>query len=141
MISTNVAEVIGALNAIQIRVADTRPVMELIKEHQTSKILLDIMQDKSAPDGESWAPWAASTRASREKKGNVAQGLLWDTGTYLASIQASATINTVIIGSSDRIATWLQEGTHRMPARPVFGWTDEDSTYVETLLMRHIEGV
>ena len=138
MITTNLAEVIGVLHGIQARVRDTRPVMERIKEHQHSKVLLEIMSDKHEPDGKAWAPWAASTREAREKKGNVGQGLLWDKGTYLASIQSSATINSIIIGSNDRVAKWLQEGTTRMPARPVFGWSDEDTTFAETLLARHL---
>lgn len=141
MITTNLAEVIGVLNGIHARVVNTKPVMERIAEHRASKALLDVMQDKHDPEGKAWADWRPSTRESREKKGNVAQGLLWDKGTYLASIQAQTTAHSVAIGSNNPVAGFLQFGTSRMVARPVFGWSEEDTTYAERLLVRHIEGI
>ena len=118
MITTNVAEVVGLLNGMAARVKNMAPVMARIGEHQASKVLLEIMQEKHDPEGNAWAPWMPSTRASRTKKGNVGLGLLWDRGDLLASVKVHSALDRVAIGSDSPHAGYLQDGTPKMAARP-----------------------
>lgn len=141
MITTNIPEVVSALNAMLARVHNMAPVMARIGEHQASKVLLEIMQEKTDPNDHRWAAWKPSTRASREKKGNAALGLLWDRGDLLASIKMKAGASEVAIGTDNPHAGYLQHGTSKMEARPFLGWSDEDMAYAERLVALHIEGL
>ncbi len=98
------------------------------------------MQDKRSPDGGQWAPWATRTAASRGRKGNAAQGLLWDSGTLLASIQMQARDGLVSIGTDTAYAQYLQGGTGNMPAREFLGWTERDTKAAERMVLDYIEG-
>lgn len=87
---------------------------------------------KGAAFGNPWAPWAASTFRARVRKGNVAKGLLDDSGALKRSLFASvrqATRLQVINGGLRLILApanpeqrrkfgFLLRGTRFMPARP-----------------------
>ena len=86
-----------------------------------------IVKLKADPDDKPWKPWAPSTAKARERKGNAALGLLFDTGTLLRSINAEVKNHgqkggiTVYVGSNTKYAGWLNDGTEKMPARPFLG--------------------
>ena len=82
---------------------------------------------KKDPDDKPWKAWAPSTAKARERKGNAALGLLFDSGTLLRSITAEVKNHgskggvSVYVGSNTRYAEWLNDGTEKMPARPFLG--------------------
>lgn len=82
---------------------------------------------KTDPNDKPWAPWAPSTAKARERKGNAALGLLFDSGNLLRSITAEVKNHgskggvSVYIGSNVKYAGWLNDGTEKMPARPFLG--------------------
>lgn len=82
---------------------------------------------KTDPNDKPWQPWAPSTAHARERKGNAALGLLFDSGNLLRSITAEVKNHgskggvAVYIGSNTKYAGWLNDGTEKMPARPFLG--------------------
>lgn len=76
-----------------------------------------IRSEKTAPSGDPWASYAASTLA-RKKKGD---GLLVVSGRLMGSISASVAGDTAIIGTNVFYGAFHQEGTPKMPARPFLG--------------------
>ncbi len=141
MITVDAAQAIAVLNAMAARMANTQPVLAQIGEFTASKVMLEIMSEKDDPDGHPWAAWMPATRAQREKKGNVGLGLLWDKGTLLGSIRVQASAKEVEIGSTDKVAKFLQEGTTKMQARPIFGWSAAEQSMTEQFVARYIEGL
>jgi phage gpG-like protein len=139
-ITSNVAEVVAVLNGYTARMRDMRGVMDRIGTYAGNKALLSIMDEKDDPEGRPWTEWRDSTRESREKKGNARFGLLWDDGTLLASINVQAGLQQVTVGTDTPYARFLQDGTSKMAARPILGWSDEDVEYAEQLIALHVTG-
>lgn len=74
------------------------------------------------PYGEPWKPLAPSTLEKRRKKGRGAK-ILQDTGVMRRSLNWQLRgRNAVAVGFSDKKAVWHQEGTERIPARPMLPW-------------------
>jgi phage gpG-like protein len=140
-ITSNVAEVVAVLNGYTARMRDMRGTMDRIGTYAGNKALLAIMDEKDDPEGRAWSEWTATTRESREKKGNANLGLLWDGGTLLASIRVQAGLRNVTVSSDRPYARFLQDGTSKMAARPFLGWSDEDIEYAEQLIALHVQGV
>ncbi len=140
MIATNALEVIAVLNGTVARIRDPKPVLERVAEHQASKVLGSIMSEKDDPDSHPWAEWMPSTRAQREKKGNVGLGLLWDRGDLLQSIKVDVGRGGFQIGTNNAHAGYLQEGTPKMAARPFLGWSARDIEIAERSVMSYIQG-
>jgi phage gpG-like protein len=140
-ITTNAAEVAAVLNGYVARMRDMRGVMDRIGTYAGNKALLAIMDEKDDPEGRPWTEWRESTREQRIKKGTEKTGLLWDDGTLLASIKVQAGLRTVTVGTDTPYAKFLQDGTSKMAARPLLGWSDEDIEYAERLIALHVQGV
>lgn len=87
-----------------------------------------ILAGKRSPEGVPWAAWSARRRKEREAKGNVSQGLLWDTGALLQSIRAEVGAGDVSIGTDKEYASELQWGRDNMPARPYIGFSAADES-------------
>lgn len=141
MITIDAAGAIAVLNGMALRMADTKPVLALIGEFAASKVMLEIMSEKDDPEGHPWAAWMPSTREQRTKKGNVGLGLLWDEGTLLGSIRVQASAKEVVIGTNVKHAQYLQDGTPKMAARPIFGWSLAEQAMTEQFVARYIEGL
>jgi phage gpG-like protein len=139
-ITTNVAEVVGMLNGYVARMRDMRGTMERIGTYAGNKALLAIMDEKDDPEGQPWTEWRDTTREHRIRKGTEKTGLLWDDGTLLASIKVQAGLRQVTVGTDVPYAKFLQEGTSKMAARPLLGWSDEDVEYAERLIALHVTG-
>ena len=97
----------GAQSAARIQIQETRERIE---------------QTKVAPDGTAWAPWAASTRRLRQKTGG---SLLNVTGALSRSFYSIVSFKEAIIRSAVPYFQYLQNGTPRMPARPMLGWSQK----------------
>lgn len=72
-----------------------------------------------------WKPWAPSTAKARERKGNAALGLLFDTGALAMSITRKLTSSKHLqVGTALHYAEYLNNGTPKMPARQFIGVSD-----------------
>jgi phage gpG-like protein len=141
MMTFDASQAIGYIDGMLARLLNMQPLMAEIGAQQASKIMLRIMAEKDDPDGHPWAAWMPATRDERARKGNVGQGLLWDKGTLLHSINVRASSLGVEIGSDSPYARFLNEGTRRMAARPIVGWSAADVAGVENQVVRYLEGI
>lgn len=147
MLSIDVNEALAGIDMMLRRAADPLPVLGVIGAREAENARARIRDSKTSPWGGSWAPWAPSTRAHREHKGNADQGLLWDEGDLLKSIRYDAqtgrflagSLGTVEIGSDMAYAGYLQDGTSKMPARPFLGWNPATFPFYELLLANWVE--
>lgn len=111
-----------------------------------SKILVQstrsrLLSSKTGPDGSRWAPWATSTRVTRQKAGTAGKGLLNDSGTLLNAIQGQVSGRQAIVGVNKARApygSFLQLGTKNMPARPFIGISRQDRGQISDLLRTYL---
>lgn|SRR5574343_22402 len=81
-----------------------------------------IISSKKDVNDRAFAPWAASTRAARQKDGSAALGILHKSGGLANSIYFKVkNKNTLKVGSSASYAPWLNFGTQNMPERQFMG--------------------
>lgn len=139
MITADFSPVLAELRAMLARTADMQPALHAIGEMQADAIQARITTLKSAPDGEEWSPWSERRLKERTDKGNVGQGLLWDTGTLLHSIVVVDDPTQVVIGTPLPYADELQNGRDDMGPRPFIGWVDDKLPLVEEMLARYVE--
>ncbi len=94
--------------------------MAQIHKKQIRKRLLT---DKAGPDGETWKPWAESTRAQRERKGTAGSGMLVDNRDLVNSFKVAFTTARGKLGSVLPYASAQHFGDSRrnLPARPYAG--------------------
>lgn len=117
-------EVQQAIGDIRKKLEKPRDMLREIGDIIVEDIKNRIVKTKQSPENEApWAPWAPSTAKARERKGNAALGLLFDSGNLLNSITAQivGSHNTLQIGTNVHYATYLHNGTPKMPARPFMG--------------------
>lgn len=129
----------GIQNAIE-SLDDPSELLNEVGEALALSTIQRIMTTKTAPSGQAWAPWATSTLLARNKKGNAAQGLLYDTGALGNSITWQVKGKTVEVGSSlGVIGEYLQNGTANMPARPFIGLSKEDLTEAQRITKEYFK--
>jgi phage virion morphogenesis protein len=89
--------------------------------------------DETDPDGVAWIP----SRASRLRAGG---GTLFDTGRLFHSIQLfSVDEESRAIGTNVPYAPFHQFGTRTLPRRQFLGFSDEDATIVEGLIIKRVQ--
>lgn len=110
----------GMQSAARIEIEETR------KRIETTKV---------TPDGQPWAPWALSTRKLRAKTGGT---LLNVTGRLARSFYSIVTDRMAIIRSAAPYFKYLQEGTPKMPARPMLGWSQKTINKVMAEIKRKL---
>ena len=88
-----------------------------------------ITTTKRDPDNNPWAPWAPATRKIRRKTGG---SLLYVTGKLSQSFYSIVDSSRAIIRSSVSYFQYLQNGTFKMPARPMLGWSEKTINKVIT---------
>ena len=118
IVEIDVSEAVAGFEAMLHRVTDLRPMFEEVGAWQEQKTVRRIEETKLTPHGALWAEWQLGTFKKRQQKGNVSQGLLWDTGLLLNSFSWETDESGVEIGTTNEIAPWLQDGTSKMVARP-----------------------
>lgn len=125
-----------AINALEAAflAASEGPLLEELASLLVSSVKNRIRDTKENPFGLDWEEWATGTRKIRERKGNALQGLLWDTGDLLNSIQSRISPGTVAVGSPLEYAQYLQEGTVHMPAREFLGFSAEDIAGIDDII-------
>lgn len=94
---------------------------------------------KQGPDGKPWAPWSMATLLGRLRKGTASGGILYDSGNLMRSIQAEVQSNSVIVGTKVNYASFLQDGTKNMPARPFVGVSKQDEGRINDILRKHLK--
>lgn len=107
------------------RVEDPVPYFEWVGIAEKRRVKDRIMRTKIDPEGKPWVPWAPFTAEKRDALGNYAQGIMWDTGRLLNSVDfAIDGAYGVDIGTDVWYAPKHQEGEGRIPQREIFGWED-----------------
>jgi hypothetical protein len=140
MMTIDSAQVLAELGVLQHRILAPTAFLQEVGITQRDKARARIAQTKTTPWGSAWNPWMESTLASRTRKGNTEQGLLFDSGALLASIYYEQDAMSVSIGSDDDIAPYLQDGTKNMDARTFLGWEDSDFASMEVIAMLYLGG-
>lgn len=102
-----------------------------------------ITTTKTSPNGSPFAPWSVATLFARQKKGNAARGILYDTGNLLNAVQYQVVGKQVEVGvdGSAPYGVYLQNGTRHMPARPFVGISEQDRQMVRVLLQSYLKQV
>lgn len=102
-----------------------------------------ISTTKTSPNGVPFTPWALGTALARQRKGNAARGILYDTGNLLNSISYQVIGKQVQVGvtTAAPYGTYLQNGTRHMPARPFVGISEQDREMVRVLLQTYLKQV
>jgi hypothetical protein len=118
-----------ALLALPNRLRNLRPLMQEAIAPEVNAMLKRHWDSKGAAFGHRWAPWAASTKRARIRKGNADKGLLRDTDhLFQAVFRARSTDDRLrIINGGLRLqlntgvpyAIFHQVGTQFMPERQV----------------------
>jgi len=142
MLTTDFGTALTILGGMLARMADMQPALKRIGQQKASDIQDNILHGKHTPDGDAWSPWTHYTRSEREHKGNVSQGLLWDTGALVNSIHAQSHAGSVSIGTDVAYGPDLQygrSGHQAMDARPFLGWAPSDLPMVSHMLALYIE--
>ncbi len=121
------------------QLSDTRPALQAIGRMLVESTQERLQKTKTSPDGAKWAPWSLATLLGRQKKGNSALGLLFDSGSLSRSITYEVTENQVTVGARAKYASFLQDGTDKMPARPFVGISNEDERRIQDILTAHLE--
>lgn len=118
---------IDAFLAHMLRVAVELPHAQRRGEEAAGKALAHLAYELVGTEHEGWAALADSTVARKQARGLTgrvsATDPLYATGEYRISISYRVEGGAVLVGSGDPIAPFLEFGTSRMPARPVFGPT------------------
>jgi phage gpG-like protein len=146
MITIDIQQAMSELTMIAARAVDMQPVLHTIGGMEADKIWGRIRDGKVDPWGNAWEPWVPFTRSERERKGNVQQGLLWDTGALLDSFEDQSAVNAnpmeVVIGTRINYAEELQEGRPgQMVARPFLGWNAADFPIIEGMVAAYLTGI
>lgn len=77
---------------------------------------------KADPNGRAWRPWSMATMKQRRREGTAGRGLLYRTGQLLNSIQYRVRNGVLTVFTNDYKASFLQNGTPKMPAREFIGF-------------------
>ena len=137
-ITAQSTEVLQALRSLQRRLGSLLPAMEAIGQTMESRIS-GRFETESDPNGQSWAPWAPSTRVGYPEDGN---GRVLDRyGDMLLSLSSQATADSVSIGFGQAYAAFHEFGTSNMPRRGLLSADPDtgqlgaaDSAAIEELL-------
>lgn len=117
------------------------PWMASVSQNAQAAVQQRIRSTKVDPGNAPWSPWRPATERHRLKKGNAGQGLLWDSGALLNSIQGQSGADGVSVGTGVSYAGYLQDGTEHMAARPFMGWTDSDIGQMEFSAVAFLEAL
>lgn len=137
IVNADFAPLSGSLKRLQTRLGDLSEPLANIGNVLENSIRYRISNSKTAPDGKAWA------QAKHAKKSG---SLLVDTGGLMDGITYAASKNAVIVGSDKLYAVHLhygtqnKDGSERLPARPIFGISEQDYRDIDELLTDYITG-
>lgn len=121
------------------KLRDPRPLLETIGQLLVASTQARIRTTKTDPRGGAWAPWSTATYIARARSGQLAGGLLYNSGQLYRSIDYKVQGKQVIVGSNNVFyASFLQDGTPKMPARPFIGFSDGDREMINRTAQRYL---
>lgn len=115
----------------------TTRLLDVLGSELESQTRRRLSEEKTGPDGISWAPWSGDYAARRPNKG----GLLELSGDLIDSIAYEVGDDAVTVGSSMLYALVHQDGDEEMgiPARPYLGVSDNNLEDLGELVLHFIE--
>lgn len=131
---------IVAINNKIAQLQNMTPALNQIGQMAVASTRYRITNSKTDPSGAAWRPMTRATVRQRARRGTLANGLLWDTGRLLRSINYRLVKNTVQVYSSVPYAQYLQFGTTRMPARKFLGWSNADIANMSMIVNAFLAG-
>lgn len=132
----------AAWNRLLSNLKDPKPLLKRIGQNLEDSTIARLVATKESPSGSPWAPWASGTAKARARTGNSGNGLLYNSGRLIKSIKHEVRGNTVTVGSdpSAPYASFLQNGTKNMPARPFVGISRGDQDNIFEIVKRSFRG-
>lgn len=95
---------------------------------------------KTAPDGSLWAGLKPATvRAKTGRNGKARGSILVDRGDLKGSLTSFASERMAVAGTPQLYAQYHQTGTRHMPARPIFGLSEQGRADIRALLADWLE--
>lgn len=95
---------------------------------------------KTAPDGGLWAGLKPATvRAKTGRNGKTRGSILVDRGDLFRSLTGFASERMAVAGTPQLYAVYHQTGTRHMPARPIFGLSEQDRQDIRQSLADWLE--
>lgn len=127
-------DIVDRLNRVS---ASREDILLLIGNQARDQTLTRIAATGLAPSGSPWAPLAASTIASKRPGSRI----MVDSGRLLSSIAMDVVGDEARLNTPLPYALYHQEGTSRMPARPIFGLEGENLQEVVTTIENFINDI
>ncbi|HEY9835445.1 MAG TPA: phage virion morphogenesis protein [Vampirovibrionales bacterium] len=119
MIKISVDDAVSpAIAAIAKRCGDLTPAFKDFGEYYMGKID-EQFQREADPYNSSWTPLSRAYADSKNRQGHIPK-ILQRRGHMRAKTGYAASPGQLAIGFNDNKAKWHNEGTSRMPARPLF---------------------
>lgn len=110
-----------ARSAGKVRFETELAVVAIAKDIQsTAKEKIGTYQNESHGFN-AWAPLAESTMQQREKLGYTANDPLKRSGELQESITMRSDGNGAIVGTTEDVGLWMENGTEKIPPRPYLG--------------------
>ena len=137
IVNADFAPVQASLQKLSLKLGDLSEPLENIGNTLAQSMAYRVSNSKAAPDGTAWE------KAKHAKKSG---SLLVDTGNLMNGITYAASKNVVIVGSDRLYAVHLhygtqnKDGSERLPARPIFGVSEQDYRDIDELLTAYLTG-
>ncbi|SFB88509.1 Phage virion morphogenesis family protein [Brevinema andersonii] len=109
----------------------------------TRSARMRILKTKTAPDGTKWTPLSPSTLRNLEKT-KASGSLLYRTGMLHRSVGYHLSLwrkGVIILEDKMNYSRYLQEGTHKMLARPYLGVSKEDHRKLTDLTLEYLKKI
>lgn len=120
------------------KLSKSKPVLTKVADGEIKAAQTRIRTSKTDPSGNRWAPWSYATIAQRNRMGTTSRGLLYNTGFLLRSFFKRVTNTKAEVRNTAPYASYLQEGTNRMPARRFLGISNGSRKRIKTLFRKFL---
>lgn len=107
----------------RLAAADRAEIMDMAGAVAESAARRRIVEEKTSPNGQAWAPWSAQYAKTRHS----GHSLLSSSGSLADSLTRWADAQQAQVGSNIIYAAIHQFGDSNTPARPYLGLSDEDA--------------
>ena len=129
--TSNIPEIVDIFSKFEKKTRNKRGILEPLAKKEKARTQQRLASTKIDPFGTSWVPWASSTADQRARKGNLASGLLFDTGNLYRSIDYNVTGDSFSVGTNVDYAEYHQFGTEHIPSREFLGFNKQIEQDVE----------
>lgn len=126
------------LNLLAAKLHNTRPVMAAVAA-MVDSATRKRFETRSDPQGREWAEWSDATRAARERRKTDEKGGILEESGLLRNITRRVSARSAVIGTPMPYGVYHQTGTVKMPARVIFGLSEQDEKDIGKLLQEWLE--